>query len=275
MGIHKETEMNASKTMTPHRVVSREAWTKERKALLAKEKAQTRLRDELARARRDLPWVKIEKNYRFETPDGTRSLADLFEGNSQLIVKHFMFGPGWKEGCVGCSFESDHVDGALQHLVQHDVSFVAVSRAPLDEITPFKQRMGWGFPWVSSAQSDFNFDFDVSFPPERVLDGKVMYNYEARDFECEELSGFCVFFKDDAGDIYHTSSAFGRGAEEVLGTYMFLDMTPKGRNENGPRFNLTDWVRHHDRYGTGGGVSSTGRAIAGSQPGGPCCEKHK
>lgn len=257
--------------MAAPRVVSREEWLAERRALLAKEKAMTRQRDALAKERRALPWVLVEQDYRFDTPNGERTLSDLFEGRSQLIVKHFMFGPGWKEGCVGCSFECDHIDGALLHILHHDVAFVAVSRAPLEEFLPFQRRMGWKFPWVSSGRSEFNYDYGVSFPPERVRDGKVEHNYETQDFVCEELSGFSVFAKDDAGRVYHTYSAFGRGAEEVLGAYMFLDLTPKGRNEHGPRFNLTDWVRHHDRYGAGGSVASTGRYVADDMKG-ACCE---
>lgn len=260
----------STEMMVAPRVVSRDEWLAARRTLLAKEKAMTRQRDALAKERRALPWVRVEKDYRFDTPGGERSLADLFEGRSQLIVKHFMFGPGWNEGCVGCSFECDHLDGALRHILHHDVSFVAVSRAPLGEFLPFQRRMGWIFPWVSSARSDFNYDYGVSFPPERVLDGKVEHNYETQDFVCEELSGFSVFAKDDAGTVYHTYSAFGRGAEEVLGAYMLLDLTPKGRNERGPRFNLTDWVRHHDRYGAQGSVDATGRYVAGDGCGCSC-----
>jgi len=254
---------------TSHRVVSRDVWLQERKALLAQEKEMTRLRDRISAKRRELPWVKVEKNYVFDTPAGKRTLADLFDGRSQLIIKHFMLAPGQKDGCVGCSFESDHVEGALMHIEHHDVTYVAVARAPLAEIEAFKARMGWRFKWVSSYGSDFNYDFGVSFTPEQVANGTAVYNYQETPVPLEDLSGFSVFFKDDGGDIFHTYSTFGRGAEEVLGSYMFLDMTPKGRNEHGPNFNLTDWVRHHDRYDVAGHVGPNGRWVA-AEPA-DCC----
>ena len=253
------TQLDREQSLDSHPVVSRDAWTAARKELLEKEKEITRQRDRLAAERRSLPWVKVEKNYAFDGPGGRQSLADLFDGRSQLVVKHFMLGPGWKEGCVGCSFESDHLDATLVHLEHHDVSVVAVSRAPLGEIEPFRRRMGWRFPWLSSHGSDFNYDFHVSFTPDAAASGKVYYNYAERDFEVDELSGFSVFYKNPAGEIFHTYSTYGRGAEELLGTYVVLDLTPKGRNEPGPRRNLTDWVRHHDRYGAGGYVDPTGR----------------
>jgi predicted dithiol-disulfide oxidoreductase (DUF899 family) len=242
-----------------HQIVSQDEWLTARKQLLSKEKELTRLRDELSRQSRELPWVKIEKPYVFDAPEGKATLSDLFDGRSQLIVKHFMFGPGWQEGCVGCSFEVDHIEGALVHLRNHDVTYVAVSRAPLAEIEAFKKRMGWRFKWVSSFGSDFNYDFHVSFTKDDMMKGEVYYNYETSKFQSEELSGRSVFYKDAAGDIFHTYSAYGRGTEELLGTYVCLDLTPKGRNETGPNHNLTDWVRHHDRYGSGGFVDSTGR----------------
>ena len=234
--------------MAMHNVVSREDWLAARKALLAKEKALTKARDELSRERRELPWVKLEKAYVFEGPHGTETLADLFAGRSQLVVDHFMLGPGWKEGCVGCSFGADHIDGSLVHLEHHDVSVAAVSRAPLPEIEAFKKRMGWRFKWVSSFGSDFNYDFHVSFRPEELAQGKVYYNYELCDAGIDELPGTSVFYRDETGDIFHTYSTYARGSEVLLGTYHLLDLTPKGRNETGPRHNLTDWVRHHDRY---------------------------
>jgi predicted dithiol-disulfide oxidoreductase (DUF899 family) len=242
-----------------HHVVSREAWLTARNQLLAKEKELTRLRDQLSAERRNLPWVKTEKRYVFDGPDGKETLADLFAGRSQLIVKHFMLGPGWKEGCVGCSFEVDHIDGALVHLEHHDVTYVAVSRAPLPEIGAFKKRMGWRFKWVSSYGSDFNYDFHVSFTKDEIAKGKVYYNYDLRKIQSEELSGRSVFYKDANGDIFHTYSSYARGGDMFLGTYVLLDITPKGRNETGPNHDLTDWVRHHDRYGDGGFVDSTGR----------------
>ncbi len=241
-------------------VVSRAEWLAARKGLLIKEKQLTRQRDEIDRQRRALPWVKVEKNYIFQGPNGQQSLADLFEQRSQLIVSHFMLGPGWKEGCVGCSFRSDHVDGALAHLEHHDVSLVTVSRAPLAEIEAFKKRMGWQFRWLSSYGSDFNYDYQVSFAKEES--GKVYYNYDHRDFLSEESSGLSVFYKDENGDIFHTYSTYGRGDEMVDTTYMYLDLTPKGRNETGPYYNLGDWVRHHDRYGAAGVVAPSGRFIA-------------
>ena len=232
-------------------VVTRDAWLEARKELLAREKQLTRQRDAVDRQRRELPWVKVEKNYVFEGRGGKVTLGELFDGRSQLIVSHFMFGPGWKEGCVGCSFRSDHVDGALAHLENHDVAFVTVSRAPLAEIEAFQKRMGWRFRWVSSYGSDFNYDFHVTATQEEIAAGKTYYNYAAGDVVREEMSGLSVFYRDEAGDIFHTYSTYGRGDEMVDTTYMYLDLTPKGRNENGPNFNLGDWVKHHDRYGAG------------------------
>lgn len=246
----------------PVKIATREEWLRARKELLMREKQLTRQRDEVDRLRRELPWVRVEKNYVFDGPAGNVTLADLFEGRSQLIVSHFMFGPGWKEGCVGCSFRSDHVDGTLTHLEHHDVSFVTVSRAPLGEIEVFQKRMGWRFRWVSSCNTDFNYDCGVSFRPEQIATGKVEYNYAISDFVCEELSGLSVFVRNPSGEIFHTYSTFGRGDEMVDTTYMYLDLTPKGRNETGPRFNLTDWVRHHDRYEAGGSVDHRGRYVA-------------
>jgi predicted dithiol-disulfide oxidoreductase (DUF899 family) len=188
-------------------------------------------------------------------------LAELFEGRSQLIVYHFMWRRELGEGCVGCSFLCDHIDGANQHLSQHDVTLVAVSRAPLADLQGFKRRMGWRFPWVSSYESDFNFDYHVSFRPEELATGEVYYNYRPTRASIEELSGLSVFYKNEKGEIFHTYSSYGRGHEEVLGAYMYLDITPKGRNENGPHFNLGDWVRHHDKYDAGGYVDATGGYI--------------
>lgn len=253
-----------------HRITSREEWLEARIALLAKEKQLTRLRDELAAERRALPWVRVEKDYLFHAPDGRKSLADLFEGRSQLIVKHFMLGPGWGEGCVGCSFECDHVEGALVHLEHHDVSYVAVARAPLAEIEAFRQRMDWRFRWVSSHGSNFNYDFNVSFTEAEMAAGRAYYNYRMAEVPLDELSGFSVFYRGDDGATYHTYSAYARGAEEVLGAYMYLDLTPKGRNETGPNHDLTDWVRHHDRYDSGGRVAPTGRYVAPAEAG-ACC----
>jgi predicted dithiol-disulfide oxidoreductase (DUF899 family) len=253
-----------------HRIVSRDQWLQERTAFLAKEKEMTRLRDQLSAERRDLPWVKVEKTYVFDTPTGKQTLSDLFDDRTQLIIKHFMLAPGQKDGCVGCSFESDHADAALVHLENHDVSYVAVARAPLEEIEAFRKRMGWRFRWVSSFGSDFNYDFNVSFTPAQIADGTAVYNYRAGPLPLEDLSGLSVFYKAADGAIYHTYSTFGRGAEERLGTYMLLDLTPNGRNENGPNFSLADWVRHHDRYGAPGHVSAVGRWVPAEQKA-ACC----
>jgi predicted dithiol-disulfide oxidoreductase (DUF899 family) len=235
-------------TMDKHQVVSRDEWIAARKALLAKEKALTHQFDELNAERRKLPWVRIEKEYSFDTPEGRKSLADLFDGRSQLLVYHFMFAPDWKEGCTGCSFFGDHVDGPNLHIAHHDISFVAVSRAPLAALEAYKKRMGWRFNWVSSAGSEFNFDFNVSFRKEDLASGQVYYNYEMTKATTEDLHGLSAFYKDDSGAIFHTYSSYGRGDERGLGAYMFLDIAPKGRNETGPNGNLTDWVRRHDQY---------------------------
>jgi predicted dithiol-disulfide oxidoreductase (DUF899 family) len=234
--------------MAPHDVLSRDEWLAARTALLAKEKEFTQLRDKLSAERRALPWVKIEKTYVFDTLVGKKTLAELFAGRSQLVVKHFMLGPGWSEGCVGCSFGADHMSGALVHLEHHDVTVVAVSRAPLAEIEAYRKRMGWPFNWVSSHGSDFNYDYHVSFTPEQLASGKIYYNYQTTDQGMDELPGLSVFTTDETGQVFHTYSSYARGAEELLTTYMVLDLTPKGRNEPGPRRNLTDWVRRHDEY---------------------------
>jgi predicted dithiol-disulfide oxidoreductase (DUF899 family) len=236
--------------MQQHQIVSQEQWIAARKTLLAKEKELTRARDEISSLRRKLPWVRVEKNYVFDSPNGKETLSDLFGDRSQLIVNHFMLGPGWKEGCIGCSFGADHVEGALTHLNQRDVAYVAVSRAPLSEIEAYKKRMGWHFEWVSSFGNDFNYDFNVSFKPEQLANGKVTYNYELTEASIDELPGYSVFIKDADGSIFHTYSSYGRGAEGLLGTYTLLDMTPKGRDENGPHHNLMDWVKRHDEYAT-------------------------
>lgn len=235
--------------MKESKVVSEKEWLVARKQLLQKEKELTRQRDQLNAERRELPWMKITKPYFFEGPSGKQSLADLFEGRSQLIIKHFMFEPGRKEPCIGCSFEVDNAEGALVHLEHHDVTYVAVSRAPFVEIEIVKKRMNWRFKWVSSFDSDFNYDFGVSFTKEQLAKGDVFYNYEWRHAEGEEASGLSIFYKDEHGNIYHTYSSYGRGSEEVLATYMLLDLTPKGRNENGPHHDLRDWVRLHNQYG--------------------------
>lgn len=253
--------MNAIQTSAqPHKTVSREEWIAARQQLLIKEKELTRQQDRLSAARRDLPRVKIDKDYVFNTSEGKVRLADLFAGRSQLIIKHFMLGPG-KNSCVGCSFEVDHIEGALVHLEHHDVTLVVVARAPMAEIEAVRKRMGWNCKWVSSNASDFNYDFHVSYKPQDLAKGPVFYNYAMQNIPMEDLSGISVFCKDANGDVFHTYSAFGRGAENVLSTYMLLDMTPKGRNETGPQYNLTDWVRPHDLYDASGYVDPTGQFV--------------
>jgi predicted dithiol-disulfide oxidoreductase (DUF899 family) len=242
--------------MEQPRIVSRDEWLVARKALLAREKAHTREGDALSVDRRRLPMVKVETPYMFDTPDGRRSLADLFEDRSQLIVYHFMMGPGWVEGCPSCSFLMDHLDGALPHLANRDVTLVAVSRAPLAEIDAFKRRMGWQFPWVSSYGTAFNRDFHVSFTKDEVASGKMHYNYAEQLFPSEEGPGFSVFVKNAQGDIFHTYSTYGRGGESVLGTYHLLDLVPKGRQEDGLPFPMA-WVRHHDRYTANAGAGES------------------
>jgi predicted dithiol-disulfide oxidoreductase (DUF899 family) len=252
-----------------NQVVSRDEWLAARKQLLAKEKAFTRMRDELNAERLTLPWVKVEKTYVFDTPEGQQTLGDLFAGRSQLVVKHFMFGPDWTEGCVGCSFEMDHISGAVVHLEHHDVSYVAVGRAPLEKLEAFRRRMGWPIRFVSSYGSDFNYDFHVSFRPDELAKGEAYYNYEVRPLGIDEMSGRSVFYKDESGDIFHTYSSFARGGELNLTSYAVLDVTPKGRNEtiNG---NLTDWVRHHDRYDAGRGIDAACHATAAEEAD-ACC----
>jgi predicted dithiol-disulfide oxidoreductase (DUF899 family) len=231
-----------------HKVVSQKKWLAARKALLVKEKKFTHLREQLAQQRRQLPWVKVEKEYIFDGPKGRETLSDLFDEKSQLVVYHFMFGPDWEEGCSHCSFWADHYDGMGVHLNQRDVSFVAVSRAPLAEILPFKKRMGWGFKWVSSFGGDFNYDFHVAFRPEDIEKGAVFYNYETVAMDMTDREGISVFYKDKKGDLFHTYATFARGIDMVNTTYQILDLVPKGRDEN-PE-DPQDWVRYHDRYNT-------------------------
>jgi len=232
------------------KIVSRAEWIAARKELLKKEKELTRQKDAVSAQRREMPWAKVEKVYTFDAPGGKKTLADLFEGRSQLIVYHFMFGPDWQEGCPSCSFNMDHTDGALVHLAQRDVSFAAISRAPLPKIEGFKKRMGWRFPWVSSFGNDFNRDYHVSFTKEERAKGKVEYNYDMTEFPSEEAPGISVFYKDASGNIFHTYSAYARGTENTMGTYNYLDWVPKGRDEDGLPFTMS-WVRHHDRYADG------------------------
>ena len=226
-------------------IVTRDKWLTKRKALLQRERELTHLRDEIARERQALPWVRVEKDYVFDTPQGPRRLADLFEGRGQLVVQHFMLGPGWEEGCPSCSYMADHTDPMVPHLAQRDITFLAISRAPLAEIERFKRRMGWGFTWVSSNGNDFNFDYNVSFTPEDKARGQVIYNYARGPWEWEELPGISVFVRDEPGAVYHTYSTYRRGVEAMMGTYSLIDLTPKGRDEE--EVGGMGWVRHHDK----------------------------
>jgi predicted dithiol-disulfide oxidoreductase (DUF899 family) len=228
-------------------IVNQEQWLAQRMALLAREKEVMRLQDQLASARRALPWVRLDKQYVFDTPQGKRSLSDLFEGRRQLVVQHFMFAPGQERGCAHCSYMADHTDGALAHLAQRDVTFVAVSRAPLESLERMRKEMGWQFKWVSCGASDFNYDFHVSFAAHDTAGGAVYYNYKEQPFPHEDAPGVSVFYKDDAGVVYHTYSTFGRGVEVMMHTYRMLDLTPLGRHEDDLPYTMA-WVKHHDRY---------------------------
>jgi predicted dithiol-disulfide oxidoreductase (DUF899 family) len=235
----------AEKQMNPE-IVSAAEWLVARKDLLAQEKQFTLQRDALSAARRKLPVVKIEKEYVFEGPKGKETLADLFDGRSQLIVYHFMFGPGWEEGCKSCSYLADHFDGANWHLPHRNVTFVVISRAPLSELEPYKKRMGWRFKWLSSHGNDFNFDYHVSATEGEKAKEKIFYNYETGELMSDEMPGLSVFYKDEDGGIFHTYSTYGRGLDMLVGAYTFLDLVPKGRDEN-PEATM-DWVRRHDQY---------------------------
>ena len=229
------------------KVVAPEEWLAARVELLKKEKEFTRLRDEISKQRRELPWEKVEKKYVFDGPKGKQTLADLFGKQSQLIVYHFMFGPGWKEGCPSCSYIADHFAGSLPHLAARDVRLVAISRAPLAEIEAFKKRMGWEFPWYSSNGTDFNFDYHVSQTKDEAGKTEVYYNYNMQKFPAEERPGASVFHKDAAGNVFHTYSSYGRGLDQMIGAYNWLDIAPKGRDEEGLKHSMA-WVRHHDKY---------------------------
>ena len=233
--------------MPTHKVVSHEEWVEARKTFLAKEKEFTRLRDQLSEERRQLPWEKVEKKYVFDSPNGKQTLSDLFAGKSQLIVYHFMYGPGWGEGCKSCSFLADHFNPAIVHLKHRDVTMVAVSKAPLKEFESFKKRMGWKFPWVSSFGSDFNRDYHVSFEQEEVDGGETFYNYKYMKFPSTEAPGASVFYKGGNGDIFHTYSVYQRGLDMFITAYHYLDIVPKGRDEDDLAFTM-EWLRLHDAY---------------------------
>jgi predicted dithiol-disulfide oxidoreductase (DUF899 family) len=240
-------ELTVKNAIEDHQIVSNAEWLTARKELLRKEKEFTRQRDQISQMRRELPWTRVEKNYVFAGANGKETLADLFGNKSQLIVYHFMLGPGWEEGCPSCSFLADHFEGSLVHLANRDVSFAVVSRAPLAQIEAFKKRMGWRFKWVSSFGNDFNYDFNVSFKQDDIAQHKTYYNYQTQDFPREEAPGASVFYKNAAGNLFHTYSTYGRGLDILVGAYNFLDMAPKGRDEDGLDFTMS-WVRHHDRY---------------------------
>jgi predicted dithiol-disulfide oxidoreductase (DUF899 family) len=230
-----------------HEVVSPDEWLSARKKFLVKEKKFNRLRDELSQQRRDLPWEQVDKEYVFEGPDGKQTLAELFDGRSQLIVYHFMFAPDWDAGCPSCSFWADNFDGIPIHLNHRDVTFVAISRAPYDKLAAYQQRMGWSFKWLSSSETDFNFDYHASFTPEEVAKKKAFYNYETQDPGATDHSSVSVFAQDGNGTVFHTYSSYARGVDMLNGAYHYLDIVPKGRNEagnDGTQF----WVRRHDEY---------------------------
>jgi len=235
--------------MAAHTVLPHDKWIEARKALLEKEKAFTRARDALTAERLALPWEKVEKTYTFEGPDGRQTLADLFDGRSQLIVYHFMYGPGWEEGCKSCSFLADHFEPAIVHLKARDVSMVAVSRAPLNEFEPYRKRMGWTFKWLSSADTDFNEDFQASFSEAEIDNGNAYYNYETQSFPSTEAPGASVFYKDGDGAVYHTYSVYERGLDMFITAYHYLDIVPKGRDEDELPFTM-EWLRRHDEYGS-------------------------
>jgi predicted dithiol-disulfide oxidoreductase (DUF899 family) len=234
--------------MASHRIVSRDEWIEARKQHLAKEKEFTRLRDQLSAQRRDLPWVRVDKGYVFEGPNGKESLSELFAGKSQLVIQHFMFGPDWEEGCKSCSFWADNYNGIVVHLTQRDVAFVAVSQAPLSRIEAFRKRMGWSFKWVSSFGTDFNHDYHVSFTPDELAKGEVYYNFAQRKTSMTELAGTSVFCRDESGTVFHTYSCYERGLDMMNAAYHYLDLVPKGRDETGLPYTQA-WVRHHDNYG--------------------------
>ncbi|MDA4844897.1 DUF899 domain-containing protein [Hoeflea poritis] len=234
--------------MQDHAVVSRDEWLKARVALLEREKAFNRERDALSRERQSLPWVEVSKDYAFDTDAGRKSLSDLFGGHSQLIVYHFMYGPDWEAGCKSCSFLADSFDRSVVHLAARDVRLVAASRAPLATLNAFKKRMGWSFDWVSSLGSDFNYDFDVSFSKEAREDGSIRYNYRPSTFPADEAPGASVFYKDADGKVYHTYSTYARGLDMLIACYHFLDLVPKGRDEDGLPYTM-DWIRLRDEYG--------------------------
>jgi predicted dithiol-disulfide oxidoreductase (DUF899 family) len=233
--------------MQPPKIVSRQQWIEARKVHLAHEKELTQARERLSAERRALPWVKVDKAYLFDGAEGKKTLADLFNGKRQLVVQHFMFAPEWNEGCKSCSFWADGFERMVPHLAARDTALVAVSRAPLSKLLPFKSRMGWTFDWVSSADGDFNYDYAVSFTPDDVKSGAKVYNFGTSGFGIEDAPGISVFYRDEAGDIFHTYSCFARGLDMMNAAYHYLDLTPLGRHEEGLPYPM-DWVRLRDQY---------------------------
>jgi predicted dithiol-disulfide oxidoreductase (DUF899 family) len=230
-----------------HRIVSKDEWLAARSALLKKEKEFTVLRDKLGQQQRDMPWVSVDKEYLFVGPNGKQTLSDLFDGRTQLIVYHFMYDPNWDAGCPSCSFWADNFNEIVVHLNQRDVTMIAVSRAPYSKIEEYKKRMGWNFKWVSSYDNDFNFDYHVSFTPEELSKKKAFYNYNLQDTHSPEREGVSVFYKDTAGHVFHTYSAYARGIDVLNVAYHYLELVPKGRDEDGHEF-AQFWVRRHDEY---------------------------
>lgn len=231
-----------------HRIVSKDEWLAARGALLKKEKEFTLLREKLGQQQRDMPWVLVDKEYLFDGPNGKQTLSELFDGRSQLIVYHFMYDPNWDAGCPSCSFWADNFNGIVVHLNQRDVTMIAVSKAPYSKIGEYKKRMGWNLKWVSSYDNDFNFDYHVSFTPEELSEKKAFYNYNLQDTHSPEREGVSVFYKDTAGHVFHTYSAYARGIDVLNVAYHYLDLVPKGRDEDGHEFPQF-WVRRHDEYG--------------------------
>jgi predicted dithiol-disulfide oxidoreductase (DUF899 family) len=245
--------------MQPHRIVSREEWIEARKALMAREKQFTRTRDRLNEERRALPWVRVDKTYVFEGPGGSKTLADLFGGHSQLVVQHFMFALDWNEGCKSCSFWADQFDRMIPHLSARDTALVAISRAPLQKLEAFKARMGWTFPWLSSANTDFNHDYAVSFTPDEINSGTKIYNFGTSGFGVEEAPGISTFYRDEGGTIFHTYSCFARGLDMMNATYHYLDLTPLGRHEEGLSHPMA-WLRLRDQYAPAAGAAACCRS---------------
>jgi len=264
--------LTTSTSIQDHEVVSPNQWLASRKDLLQKEKEFTRLRDEISQQRRELPWEKVEKQYTFQGPNGKETLSDLFAGKSQLIVYHFMLGPDWEAGCPSCSLLADHFDGSTIHLANRDVSFAVISRAPYAQIEAFQKRMDWRFKWVSSFGNDFNRDYHVSFTEEELAKGEVPYNYDLTGFGSEEAPGASVFYKTASGQVLHTYSTYGRGLDIFIGAYNFLDIAPKGRDEDGLAFSMS-WVRHHDKYAESYVVDPKAQYVAPKKSAASCCSE--